>query len=71
MLQHRQLIIKKIVVTEYGIVRGIVSNISVVPSGDSYTMEVTFPNNLTTTYGKELPFYHEMHATAEIIRSRP
>ena len=53
--------------TEYGIVRGVVSNISVVPSGESYTLEVTFSNSLMTSYGKELPFYHEMHATAEII----
>ena len=53
--------------TEYGIVRGVVRNISVVPSGDSYTMEVNFIDGLMTTYGKELPFYQEMHATAEII----
>jgi len=53
--------------TEYGIVRGVVSNISVVPSGDSYTLEVYFPNGLMTTYGKELPFYQEMYATGEII----
>ena len=53
--------------TEYGIVRGVVSNISVVPSGDSYTVEIHFPNGLTTTYGTELPFHQEMHATAEII----
>ena len=53
--------------TEYGIVRGVVSNISVVPSSDSYTLEVNFPNGLMTTYGRELPFYQEMHATAEII----
>jgi len=53
--------------TEYGIVCGVVSNISVVPSGESYTLEVIFNNGLMTSYGKELPFYHEMHATAEII----
>jgi len=53
--------------TEYGIVHGIVSNISVVPSGDTYTLEINFPNGLMTTYGKELPFYQEMHAMAEII----
>ena len=53
--------------TEYGIVRGVVSNISVVPSGDSYTLEIRFPNRLMTTYGTELPFCREMHATAEII----
>jgi len=48
-------------------VRGKVSNISVVSSGDSYTLEVSFPNGLMTTYGKELPFYQEMYATSEII----
>ena len=52
---------------EYGIVSGKVSNISVVSYGDSYTLEVSFPNGLMTTYGKELLFYQEMHATAEII----
>ena len=53
--------------TEYGIVRGVVSNISIVPSGDSYIVEINFPNGLLTTYGRELPFYQEMHAIAEII----
>ena len=53
--------------TEYGMVRGVVRTISVVPSGDAYIVEVDFPNGLMTTYGKELPFYREMHATAEII----
>jgi HlyD family secretion protein len=53
--------------TEYGIVRAVVSNISVVPSGDSYMLEVNFTNGLMTTYGKELPFHKEMYATAEII----
>ncbi|MCL2501623.1 MAG: HlyD family secretion protein [Bacteroidales bacterium] len=53
--------------TEYGIVRGVVGNISVVPSGDFYTLEVGFPHKLMTTYGRELPFYQEMYATAEIV----
>jgi HlyD family secretion protein len=53
--------------TEYGMVRGVVNNISVVPSGDSYTLEINFPNGLMTTYGNELPFHQEMHATGEII----
>ena len=52
---------------EYGIVRGVVRNISVVPTGDSYTLEVDFPDGLMTSYGDELPFHHEMYATAEII----
>ena len=52
---------------EYGMARAIVSNISVVPTGDSYIMEVVFPEGLTTTYAIELPFHPEMHAIAEII----
>lgn len=53
--------------TEYGMVRAAVSNVSIVPSGDSYVLEIEFPQGLKTTYGEELPFYREMHATAEII----
>ena len=52
---------------EYGIVRGIVANISITPVGDAYIVEIIFPNGLTTTYGTELPFHPEMRATAEII----
>jgi HlyD family secretion protein len=53
--------------TEYGIVRGAVSNISVVPSGEAYTLEIQLINGLITSYGNPLPFNQEMHATAEII----
>jgi len=52
---------------EYGIVRGAVSQISIVPTGDSYILEIDFPSGLTTTYGIELPFHPEMQAIAEII----
>lgn len=52
---------------EYGIVHGVVNNISVVPSGESYIVDVGLPHGLTTTYGKTLVFTQEMHATAEII----
>lgn len=53
--------------TEYGMIRGTVNNISVVPSGESYMLEITLPQGLLTSYGQELPFRKEMYATAEII----
>jgi HlyD family secretion protein len=52
---------------EYGIVRGVVNNVALVPAGESYAVEINFPQGLKTTYGIELPFNQEMHATAEII----
>lgn len=52
---------------EFGIVNGIVSAISMVPTEDNYMVEIAFPNGLTTNYGKNLPVSHEMKATAEIV----
>lgn len=52
---------------EFGIVNGSLSAISLVPSEDNYTVEIAFPDGLTTNYGKLLPVSHEMKATAEIV----
>ena len=57
---------------EFGMVRVQIKNISLVPvivenSQRAYTLEVTFPNQLKTNYGKELTFSQEMTGTAEII----
>ena len=56
---------------EYGIVEGIVGNISKVPvitdQGAFYTVEITLGNNMITNYGRELPFNQEMQGIAEII----
>ena len=56
---------------EYGILRGIVQNISLVPgqSGELiyYTVEVGLPDRLITTYKKELPSLPNMQGQAEII----
>ena len=52
---------------EFGMVRGVVKNISLVPIEDNYTVEIDFPNGLMTSYRKELPFSQEMTATIEII----
>ena len=57
---------------EYGMVKVCIRNISMVPvqvdeNTKAYMLEVEFPENLVTTYGKELDFSQEMTGTAEII----
>lgn len=57
---------------EYGIVKGIVKKISLVPSVTPdnisyYTVEIDLPNGLLTTYQKQLPYMMEMQGQADII----
>jgi HlyD family secretion protein len=56
---------------EFGILRGVVQNISLVPSqsGESvyYTLEISLPDKLLTTYKKELPYLPNMQGQADII----
>ena len=60
---------------EFGVLKGVVESIPAVPQtvttaeGNTivYTVEVSFPDSLVTTYGKELPMVQQMDGTAEII----
>ncbi|GHV08510.1 hemolysin [Bacteroidia bacterium] len=56
---------------EYGILRGTILNISLVPtqSGEVayYSVEVALPDKLITTYQKELPYLPNMQGQADII----
>ena len=56
---------------EFGMVRGLVKKISLVPviiGNEKFTMlEVEFPEQLTTNYGQALDFSQEMSGIAEII----
>lgn len=52
---------------EFGMLRGKISNISPIPNKNNYYVEVTFPEGMTTTYGKHLPFSQRMQGTAEIV----
>lgn len=52
---------------EYGMLRGIVQSISLVPDGDAYVIEIKLPEGFRTLYGKELSFTQNMQGTAEII----
>lgn len=54
--------------TEYGYVKGIVTAVSDIPDKDSnYFLEISFPEGLSTNYGKILPPLKQMVGSAEII----
>jgi len=52
---------------EFGMVRGVISNISTVPADNMYSVEVSLPGGLTTNYGIELNFNQQMKGVGEII----
>jgi multidrug resistance efflux pump len=56
---------------EYGVIQGIVENISLVPQaskdGDYYLLEMSVNDSLSTTYGKKLTMKQEMQGSANII----
>ncbi|MDR0970484.1 MAG: HlyD family secretion protein [Lentimicrobiaceae bacterium] len=57
---------------EFGVVRGEIKNISLVPiaineNQKAYLLSVDFPEKLRTNYGNELGFSQEMSGSAEII----
>ncbi len=53
---------------EFGVLKGNVHNISAIPDKEGfYTVDVTLPEKLVTSYHKEITFKHEMRGTAEII----
>ena len=53
--------------TEFGMVKGEVQNISLVPRDDQYVIRVSFPEGLKTSYDKQLTFRQEMSGAAEIV----
>lgn len=54
--------------TEFGMLIGHVTNISLTPDKDGlYLVDVSLPEKLITSYNKEIKFQQEMSGTAEII----
>jgi hypothetical protein len=54
--------------TEFGVLNGIVKNISILPNKDGlYLIDVELPKKLITSYNKEIDFKQEMVGVAEII----
>jgi len=55
-------------VNEYGVLKGTVKNISLIPNNEGlYLLDVVLTKKLITTYNKELEFKQEMQGIAEII----
>jgi multidrug resistance efflux pump len=52
---------------QYGILRGVLQNIALVPQKEDYQLDIALPNALTTSYGKTLNFRQEMQGSANII----
>ena len=49
------------------ILEGTVQNISLVPQKDTYLVEISVNDSLSTTYGKSIVLQQEMEGTANII----
>jgi hypothetical protein len=52
---------------QYGILRGVLQNIALVPQKEDYQLDIALNSNLTTSYGKILTFHQEMQGSANII----
>jgi multidrug resistance efflux pump len=52
---------------EYGLLKGFVKTISLLPKDNHYSIEVALPDKLLTSFHKELDYKEEMQGSAEII----
>jgi len=52
---------------EYGMLKGKVKNISLLPSQERYAVEVDLSNQLNTTFNKKIELKSELSGTAEVI----
>jgi len=52
---------------EFGVLKGNISTLSLVPAGEAYIAEIDLINGLTSTYNISLHFINEMTGTADII----
>lgn len=53
--------------TEFGTVNGVIKNISEIPIGENYIVDIAFPEGLETSYGKLLPSNMDLTGTAMIV----
>jgi multidrug resistance efflux pump len=52
---------------EYGMLKGTIKAISQMPKNDTYSIEVSLPGKLITTYHRQLDYKEDMHGTADVI----
>lgn len=55
---------------EFGVVKGEINRIALIPKDEKYLIDVKLPNGLMTTYKEELEFKQEMSGVAEIITDK-
>jgi len=55
---------------EYGQLEGIVKSMSLVPGKKGYMMDVSLPQKLTTSYGKNIPFSPNLIGNAKIVTAK-
>ncbi|MGV3640096.1 MAG: HlyD family secretion protein [Adhaeribacter sp.] len=65
--QRVHIYLKNFPYEEFGVLRGRVSTVSLVPAGDSYAIDLALPGGLTTSYGKKLELRQEMQGQAGIV----
>ena len=53
--------------TEFGVVEGLVKNVSLVSVDGVFLVDVSFPEGLRTNYGRNLPLSQQLEGTAEIV----
>ena len=52
---------------QYGVIKGRIYSISMVPAGDVYIAEIELLNGMRSTYNREIGFINDMTGTADII----
>ena len=52
---------------EFGVVKGKVGSMSLVPDQESYFLEIELADSLVTTYDRSIPFAQELQGNARII----
>ena len=55
---------------EFGILKGTVSSISLVPEKEGYIAGIDLDDGMTTSYQQQLKFIQQMDGTAEIITKK-
>lgn len=52
---------------EFGVIRGRIKSLSLVPVEDGYIAEIELVNGMRSTYNRDIGFIHEMDGSADII----
>lgn len=52
---------------QFGLLKGKIETITTVPLSEKYLVTVSLPQDLKTTYKKQIQFYPEMTGSAKII----